>query len=216
MTLRPGLLASSLAALLTAAPAIAQSDPTLPPLVGGADAQRGEGTEVHFLSYHGEEQFSVTVGQQTCATPCTLKLRPGPTKIHVVGAGEMELQMVIPHLAAQVRLMTGPPSWYQPAGIVLIPTGIVVAASLWAVALTCGYGPDSGSCVAANVVAWPVLGVTMLVTGAVLLGLYNRSQPGDANRPEILDARRESRWRIKGLGIAPIKNGAAAGLSFSF
>jgi hypothetical protein len=99
---------------------------------------------------------------------------------------------------------------------VLIPTGIVVAASMWALGFACG--PFSGSCTAINIIAWPVVGVTMLVTGSVLLGLYNRSHPLDATRPEILDARRERRppVRFEGMGLAFMPGGAAAGLTFTF
>jgi hypothetical protein len=210
---RSALLAP-LCLLLAAVPASA--DPTLPPLVPGPTERLREGTEVHFLAYRGEEAYAVTVGEQSCTTPCTLRLRPGPTKVHVIGPGESDLQVVVPHLTAQVRVSTGPPNWYLPAGAALIPTGLVVAAGMWAVGFACGFGPSSGGCMAVNFIGWPVLGVAMVVTGAVLLGLYNRSQPLDANRPEILDARRPRRWRFEGFSLAPTRDGFAGALSLSF
>jgi hypothetical protein len=208
MTLSMSCVAPVVAALLTAGP----SETTLPPLIPNPGERPSvEGTDVHFLAYKGEEAYVVTVGDQSCTTPCTLKLHPGPTKVHVVGPGEMELQMVIPHLTAQVRVNTGPPSWYLPTGVVLVPGGIVVGASLWALAFACGF--NGGGCVAANAIGWPVVGVSMLVIGAVLLGISNRGIPLDANRPEILDARRSPpSWRFEGFSLGPTRNGGVSGM----
>jgi hypothetical protein len=212
---RSSVLLSACAVLVFAVPAWSQDDPTMPPLPPRPGDRVRDGTEVHFLAYRGEEAYAVSAGEQSCTTPCTLKLRPGPTKVHVVGPGESDLQLVIPHLTAQVRIATGPPNWYFTAGVVMLPTGLVVAATMWMVGLACGW--QNGGCMALNFVAWPVLGVAMFVTGTVLLGLYNRSQPMDANRPEILDARRERRrWRFEGFSLAPTREGASGLLSFTF
>jgi hypothetical protein len=213
MTLSLGCVAPVVAALLTAGP----GETTLPPLIPNpGERPASEGTDVHFLAYKGEEAYVVTVGDQSCTTPCTMKLRPGPTKVHVLGPGEMDLQVVIPHLTAQVRVMTGPPSWYTPTGAVLVPAGIVIGASLWALGLACGF--NNGGCLVANVAGWPVVGVAMLITGAVLLGTANRGIPLDANRPEILDARRSRpSWRFEGFSLGPTRNGGVNGLlSLSF
>ncbi len=209
-------LAPALSALLAAGP-VAPSAPPLPPSVTApqdANSIDGWSTEVHFLGYRGDETYVVTVADQSCTTPCTLMIHPGPTKVHVVGSGETDLQMVIPHLTAQVRLNTGAPSWYQPAGIALIPTGIVVASSLWALGLTCSF--NSGACFAVNAITWPVLGASMLIVGSVLLGLYNRSQPADANRAEILDASRTTGWHFEGFSLAPTRNGVTGGFTLTF
>jgi hypothetical protein len=213
MILSSGWLAPVVAVSLTAGP----GETTLPPLIPNPPEQRVvEGTDVHFLAYKGEEAFVVTVGDQSCTTPCTLKLRPGPTKVHVLGPGEMDLQMVIPHLTAQVRVTTGPPSWYLPTGVVLIPGGIAIGATLWTLAFACS-GFNNSGCVAANAIGWPVVGVTMLVVGSVLLGISNRGIPLDANRPEILDARRPtSSWRFEGFSLAPSRNGLSGVLRLSF
>jgi hypothetical protein len=213
MILSSGWLAPVVAVSLTAGP----SETTLPPLIPNPPEQQVvQGTDVHFLAYKGEEAFVVTVGDQSCTTPCTLKLRPGPTKVHVLGPGEMDLQMVIPHLTAQVRVSTGPPSWYQPTGVVLIPGGIAIGASLWTLAFACS-GFNNGGCVAANAIGWPVVGIAMLVVGSVLLGISNRGVPLDANRPEILDARRPTpSWRFEGFSLAPSRNGMSGVLQLSF
>lgn len=203
------------AALLVALPTLAE--PTRPPLVPGSEEQAAEGgTEMHFLAYQGEETYEVTVDGQSCTTPCTLRLRPGPTKVHLVGRGESDVQVVISHLTAQVRVSTGPPSWYTPAGAVFVPLGLVIAASMWAVGLACGF--NNGGCMALNFTAWPVLGLTLFITGAVLLGLGNRAQPLDANRAEILDdvPGRSRTLRFQGLSLALLRDGASGLLAFSF
>ena len=171
---------------------------------------------MHFLAYQGEEAYEVTVDNQSCTTPCTLRLRPGPTKIHLVGRGEGDVQLVVPHLTAQVRVWTGPPSWYTPAGAVFVPLGLAIGASMWAVGIACG--GNSGPCSAINFIAWPILGIGMFVTGVVLLALGNRSVPLDANRAEILDdvPGRSSALRFQGFGFALLRDGASGMLGFSF
>lgn len=179
----------------------------------GAIAVRPRGpTPVHFLAYRGEDSYTVRVGNVQCSTPCTLPLPPGPTTVRASGSGELVAQLVVPHLAAQVRLSHGAPAWYMPAGATLVPLGIVVASALWTVGLAC----RSGGCYVANFVAWPVLGVAMLVTGSALLGIANRPVALDANRPEILDARARPRLRLRDVALGPTEQGVFAAASFVF
>lgn len=183
---------------------------TEPPLVQGGSFRSQDGlTEMNFLALKGEEAFRVTAGDDSCDTPCVLRMRPGPAKVHVLGPGERDLQLVVPHLAAQVRLHTGPPDWYQTAGAILIPTGIVIGASMWALMFACGFGPNSGPCYALNATAWPVLGAAMIVTGSVLLGLYNKTPPPDANRVEILDAAISPPVKLQRLALGFLRDGFA-------
>ncbi len=126
------------------------------------------------------------------------------------------MQMVLPHLTSQVRLDHPPPSYYLTAGAVLIPSGIVVAGGFWAFGLTCGYSSGSGVCQVLNFVGWPVIGISMLVTGAVLMGLSNRVPAADANRAEILDASARPRVRLTGIAFAPTAEGASGAMSFVF
>lgn len=161
-------------------------EPSAPP-VGVAPLPRRDGVDVHFLSYDGEDDYRVTAQGQTCETPCTMWLKPGPTRMVAVGAGEVKAQFVVPHSAAQVRVATGGPSWYTPTGAVLVPLGLVMGASLWAFGFACGF--QNGGCMAANFVGWPLVGVATTIIGAVLLHLARVKTPAvDANRPEILDA----------------------------
>lgn len=192
-------------ALVVSFSAAAQSDPTLPPLVEGTPGPRRDSTVMHFLAHDGDEAYRVSVGDQACETPCTLALKPGPTKVHLVGPGERDIQVVVPHLTAQVRVKTGPPGWYQTAGIVMIPSGIAMAASMWALGFACGN--NGGACVGVNFAMWPILGVALVITGSVMLGLYNKSQPPDANRVEILDAERAAPVRLDRLALAFVRDG---------
>ncbi|MBL8949717.1 MAG: hypothetical protein JNK82_03000 [Myxococcaceae bacterium] len=185
-----------------------------PPPVGVTPwPTRRDAVEIHFIAYDGADEYTVKVGSQSCTTPCTLVLKPGPTKMTATGSGDVEHQLVIPHSAAQVRVGHVAPGWYKPTGAVMLPVGIVLGASLWAVGLACG--PFSDPCLAFNLVTWPVIGASMLVMGAVLLGQSGGRAPIDANRAEILDARRPG-LRFRGFSLAPLPGGFAGGLGFSF
>ncbi|MEI8258630.1 MAG: hypothetical protein WCJ30_23400 [Deltaproteobacteria bacterium] len=204
--------ASALALALAAAPGQAQSAP--PTELVPIGIQRRPAVEVHFLAYHGQNQYEVEGGGRRCTTPCTLVLPPGPMSVHATGAGDLTAQLVVPHLPSQVRLDHGAPGWFGTAGAVMIPAGLVVGGGFWAIGLACGY--SSGGCMAANFVGWPLLGVGLLVTGSVLMGLSNRAPAADANRAEILDARARPRVRFTGIAFAPTGTGAAGAVGFAF
>ncbi len=178
---------SLLVALLLVVPPASSEQPSPPPLGVPAPAPLADGVDVHFLSYYGDDDYRVTVDAKSCETPCTLVLEPGPKRVDAVGNGELHGQFVVPHKPSQVRIAAGAPRWYTPAGAVMVPLGLLIGASLWAIGFACGFGPNSGGCFAANVIAWPIFGVALTVTGAVLLGLSNRTIPSDANRAEVLD-----------------------------
>lgn len=170
--------------------------------------------EVHFLGYRGEDRYTVTVARRACTTPCTLMLLPGATTMNTTGAGEFAAQFVVPHRASQVRIAHTAPGWYMSGGTVLLPTGILVGSSFWAFGLLCGY--YSPGCSALNFVGWPVLGISMIVLGSVLLGMGGRTPPADANRAEILDASYRPRVRVTDVAFAPTDRGATAALTLSF
>jgi hypothetical protein len=67
-----------------------------------------------------------------------------------------------------------------------------------------------------NFAGWPVLGLTMIITGSVLLGMAGRLPPPDANRAEILDARARPRLRFTDFALGPTERGASAMATFSF
>jgi hypothetical protein len=180
-----------------------------------AGPQRPSLVPMNFLSYRGDDSYTVEAGGQSCATPCTLLLTPGPRALHASGSGDVDAQFVMPHLPAQLRLAHDGSGPYVRAGAVLVPTGIIVAASMWAVGLACPGSSDG--CYIANFTIWPVLGVSMMTTGIVLLAISGKhSTPNDSNRPEIIDASLEPRLRMTGLGLAPTTSGAVGALGFSF
>ncbi len=168
-----------------------------------------------FLSYRGTDSYTVQVGPQRCVTPCTLLVPAGPGSLHATGSGDIDAQFVMPHLSSQLRLQHDASGAYVIPGAVLVPTGIVVAASMWTIALACN--GDDETCVIANLSVWPVLGAAMMTTGIVLLAVSGKHRPpGDANRPEILDASKEPPIRLTGIGLAPTSRGAVGGLGFAF
>lgn len=171
--------------------------------------------EIHFLAYRGEDDYFVDAGGQRCRTPCTIALLSGPTRIRASGTGDLNVQLVIPHLPAQVRLSHGAPAWHFPVGVTLIPTGIGVGASMWALGFAC---PRSGSaCMIANFTAWPIVGVSMLIAGSVFAASANRAPPVDANRPEILDARlRRPGLRFTDFALGPTDTGVSSSLAFAY
>ena len=170
---------------------------------------------MNFLAYHGDDSYQVDVGGQRCQTPCSLMLQPGPAKLGAKGSGELSTQFVVPHLPAQVRVAHDSSAAYVSAGAALVPTGIVVASAMWAIGFACNY--NDSSCYVANFTVWPILGVSMMTSGIVLLALSGKHRiPSDANHPEILDGSAAPGVRMTGLGVAPSKSGAVGALGFQF
>ena len=171
---------------------------------------------MNFLAYRGDHSYAVQIGAQGCVTPCALLLPHGPTSVHVTGSGTFDTQFVMPHLASQIRLQQDDSGAYVTTGAILVPSGIVVAASMWAVGLACGQSSGS-ECFATNVIFWPILGASMTTTGIVLLAVSGKHKaPFEANRPEILDANAAPSLRLTGVGLAPTQRGAVGGLGFAF
>jgi hypothetical protein len=100
-------------------------------------------------------------------------------------------------------------------GAVLVPVGIVVAASLWSIGIACS--GSSNGCFVFNIVFWPVTGAAAMITGIGLLGYAATHRlPADANRVEIIEARARPRLRFAGLGAAPTRDGFAGAAAFTF
>lgn len=169
---------------------------------------------VHLLAYKADAAYDVAVGTTGCTTPCTVVLAPGPATLHAKGTGTINLQLVVPTKPGQIRLQHTESGGFI-AGAVLVPTGIVVGASMWAIGLAC---IDSGGCFAANVITWPVIGASMLITGIALLARGRVSAPPDANRIELVGRSGEPLLRFTSAGLAPLAGGkgANAGVRFEF
>jgi hypothetical protein len=168
---------------------------------------------VHLLAYRGDDSYDVSLGSASCTTPCTILAPPGPAALSAKGSGDVTEQLVIPPRASQIRLHHTDNALFN-AGIGLVPAGLVVGASMWALAFTCS--GDNGACVIANLTVWPVVGGSMLITGIVLLARGRVIPPNDANRIELV-ARGASPLRLTSVGLAPSPGGGGSGaLTFEF
>jgi hypothetical protein len=135
---------------------------------------------VSFLAYDEGHRYDVNAGGDRCTTPCTLWLPRGPQTLKASGDGDISADIVVPPLPSMVRLHHRS-SGMRTAGALLIPLGIVVGASMWSLALTC----EDSACAVGNLIAWPVAGASMLITGIVLVASAGGDPPADANRVEL-------------------------------
>lgn len=165
---------------------------------------------VHVLAYKAESAYEVELGPGKCSTPCTLMLPPGPAPLRANGAGKVEQQLIIPDRPASIRLQH-PENGRFTAGAILLPSGLVVGGSLWALGLAC-----RDACTMVNVIAWPTIGLGMIITGAVLMATGRHPVPPDANRVDIVARRNKLPFELTSVGLEPGPGGARGGLTFSF
>jgi hypothetical protein len=170
---------------------------------------------LHLLSYAFDHTYEVSVGAETCITPCTVIVPPGPTYLKATGPGTVDLQFVVPPRPGQIRLQHTDSNGYY-LGTALVPIGVVVGAGMWAIAFAC---PENGNdgCLVANLVIWPIVGVSTLIAGIVLLARGRHEPAPDANRVEII-GRGRAPVQLTSFGLAPLvgSSGASAALKFSF
>src|SRR5262249_55617508 len=136
---------------------------------------------------------------------------PGPARLETSGAGELSMDIVVPPRPAQIRLQHSDSTAFT-AGAILLPTGLVVGASLWSLAFVCG----SDTCQLLNLTVWPVLGGSAFITGIVLLAMGKVTPANDANRVELVARGGAPRPRLTSFGLAPTEGGATGGLRFEF
>ena len=184
-----------------------------------ADPQAPVKTTVplHLLSYATDHTYDVSIGSEVCTTPCTLTVQPGPTFIKATGSGKLTLELVVPPRPGQIRLQHADGAGFY-AGAALVPIGVVMASTLWAIGLTCNNSFDgNSSCMAGNFIAWPSLGLSVMITGIVLLARGHQVPEPDSNRVEII-GRRSAPVQLTSFGLAPLvgSSGAPTGLGFSF
>jgi hypothetical protein len=168
---------------------------------------------IHVLAYKAENSYEVALGGESCVTPCTLVLPSGPTTLKTRGAGELDLQLVIPPRPAQIRLQHIESASFI-AGAVLLPAGIVTGGSFWAFGLTCS---RDDTCLVTNLILWPVVGASAMIAGIVLLARGRTTPAADANRVELIARRGKPDLWLTSAGIAPVAGGgASAGVGFAF
>jgi hypothetical protein len=172
---------------------------------------------LHLLSYAVDTSYEVSIGSETCATPCTLVVLPGPAYLKATGPGTVEMQFVVPPRPGQIRLQHGDTNGFY-AGAAMVPLGVLIGGGMWALAFLCPASFDGGSaCEVANLATWPLLGASTLITGIVLLARGRREPPADANRVERI-GRGGAPLRLTSFGLAPLvgSSGGSAAMGFSF
>jgi hypothetical protein len=181
-----------------------------------ADEADPEPVSVAFRSTVPNTGFDVSVGGQSCDTPCSLNLLPGPYQLRASGSDTLKYGILVPKTGGIVRL--------RPAGNNLILPGTLlmilgaVTAPLGAVGVACEQLPG---CTSAQAVVWPVLGMAMFWTGVGLLGyasthaltrLFVEPFYGDDPSATVTGFH----LRLASVGLQPIANGAMGALALSF
>jgi hypothetical protein len=159
-----------------------------------------------------DDALHVAVGKDSCETPCLLHLVPGVHSM-VLNSDDRKVSFTVPEGPGVVRLPTHPRK-YLVTGIVLTALGTVMAGTFWTAAYGCMEG-DFG-CVLANLIIWPIVGGTLLVTGIGYLGYYGTHQISKVDVDATLADSQTPRLTLSSIGFQPLRNGGAAGVRFSF
>lgn len=114
---------------------------------------------LHAVS-RGPEFRAVSVGDRTCALPCSLSVAPGLRPVTVTGDWVLFRHLDVPAAGATLRIRR-PRDPLLIAGAVLTAAGLVVGASLWSAAPAC----PRGDCYLAIRITMPVAGGLMFFTG---------------------------------------------------
>jgi hypothetical protein len=153
------------------------------------------------------------VEDQTCALPCNLSVRPGVHPVIASGTEFLARHAEIPATSTRLEIVDRMPG-HRLAGVIMIPIGLVMATTMWALGSTCS-GPNSSACLATNLILWPVLGTVTFFTG-LGLAIYGSSRNRYGLRVTEVGQSANLRPRLLGVGASPTANGAAMAASFSF
>jgi hypothetical protein len=120
---------------------------------------------VSFAPAHGGS-YRVTVGNQSCSTPCTLSLEPGQLRLEAAsGSVRWQSFVNVPDAPTEVRLSHGSPSGWV-VGPVLVALGVASAGlGTW---LLAGVGSDQHNAVGGVLVAAGAIGLAMGVVDLAL------------------------------------------------
>lgn len=158
-----------------------------------AEEEISVGTTVNFLAKDRETRYRVVVNGQRCVTPCRLDLEPGTTQVSVLWPRQFRRDIVLPHIAAAVRLS----HWKTGnvvGGSILTPLGLIATivgsvflvpqctttVDFWGTA-TC-HRTDAGLGLGIPIT---LAGIGMMTGGIVLLATIGR------NKAEVLPLRAE-------------------------
>jgi hypothetical protein len=138
------------------------------------------------------------------------------------GADTLRMDLNVPDSAGTVHLAQSGNKYFAP-GVALTVLGPLVAATLWTLSLACPLDASTGSpdstCQTANLAVWPIVGAGMLFTGIGLLAYYGNHIVSKANVEVASDdppADETPHFKFASAGFQPIRNGGAAGVSFTF
>lgn len=170
---------------------------------------------VRFVAKRSRYGYGVTVGKHTCATPCTLLLRPGEVSVTVSGAASYRTRIKVPPTPSVMIVESN--QWNSFAtGAVLVGLGTIAAIAGTAILATLppsfasSYSTDLG------------YGALAMISAAVLLPIgipymakldANDIQLSPAGAILVGDG---GGVRLTGIGVAPLQGGAATSVGFAF
>jgi len=187
---------------------------TSPPPAPTEAPLAGEPVPVHFTASDVPDSYYVSGEGRHCTTPCTLLLHPGARLVTTTGSGQLKLHLDVPTYAGRVLIPSSGAEYLAP-GIILTVVGAVMATALWPIGLTCaGIGPTSGVCLLLNIIGWPVVGGTLFFTGIGFLAWWGIHHAATADVKVSSDP--APPIKLTFLGLQPLRNGAAAGVGFSY
>jgi hypothetical protein len=199
--------------------AAAVPEPVVPPVAEPLPPpapSRVEKVAVDFIAENGTDPFHVTVGSQTCDTPCSLKLAPGGHSIAITGTDKLNLSVFVPNTPGMVRLKPSGNRYLVP-GIILTIIGPIIAASMWSLAYSCppvDVFPDP--CSTTNLALWPLVGGIMFFTGVGFIGYAENHQVSKVDVDVAQVDIEPPKVRIASIGLQVLPGGAAAGVGLSF
>ncbi|MSP58883.1 MAG: tetratricopeptide repeat protein [Myxococcales bacterium] len=206
---------------ITPTPRAGPPPPTYAPRPVGAPGT----VQVTFTPKRREFIYVITAGKQSCATPCSLFLKPGSAKIGITGAGEFSARFTVPTTATVVEVQHRRIGSLV-AGSILVFFGTVAAISGTVLVApgpskSCSDPPDCSTEVNNPNFAY---GVVAFLASAVLLpiGIPTMSKM-DANEISLhsgTTARAPDpgpgNVRLIGAGLGAWQGGAGASLRFAF
>jgi hypothetical protein len=162
-------------------------------------------------------QFRVTVGLQSCTTPCMLNLRPGPAQLAIEStrpSGRYHEDIVVPAAPSLVRLSyRGIGGWIM--GPILVSLGIPL--TIGGAYLLSFY--NSTLVNNSNNTLDLTLGTLSVVAGAVCVvgGIMQTALAGrHTAEVAVTGAAQARRPQLLSLGAAPLRDGVAAGAAIAF
>jgi hypothetical protein len=193
---------------------------SLPASAPAATAQQGmtaPGAVLVVIKADPESIRHITIGGYTCGVPCQTRLAPGVYVVIASGRDSFAGHLTVPDNRAQVEfVLEDARRPYRIAGSVMVPLGIAVGFSMWALGLACPRkdGEASISCWLGNLIAWPIIGGITMITGIAFLAYA----AGGRTELRLVEGEREGRaprLRLTGLGLVPSPSGLAFGASLA-